>query len=133
MTQIQNSLFIMRHYDVVIVFVEANETTTHHQSIVFHYEQQRDKVFTICLSSNDIKNIPNVFLRREMARRDSFGGYEEERFKDKVDIKLQCSICLKVLKCYCDENSSSRKFPFLLATTLLLHQKCLCKISGEHD
>ena len=37
------------------------------------------------------------------------------------------------LKCYCDENSSSRKFPFLLATTLLLHQKCLCKISGEHD
>ena len=74
---------------------------THHQSIVFHYEQQRDKVFTICLSNNDIKNIPNVFLsslRREMARRDSFGGYEEERFKDKVDIKLQCSICLKVLK-----------------------------------
>ncbi|CAB4039530.1 E3 ubiquitin- ligase PDZRN3-like [Paramuricea clavata] len=33
-----------------------------------------------------------------MARKDSFGGYEEERFKDKVDIKLQCSICLKVLK-----------------------------------
>ena len=33
-----------------------------------------------------------------MARRDSFGGYEEERFKDKVDIKLQCSVCLKVLK-----------------------------------
>ena len=33
-----------------------------------------------------------------MARRDSFGGYEQERFKDKVDIKLQCSICLKVLK-----------------------------------
>ncbi len=33
-----------------------------------------------------------------MARRDSFGGYDEERFKDKVDIKLQCSICLKVLK-----------------------------------
>ncbi|CAB4038367.1 E3 ubiquitin- ligase PDZRN3 [Paramuricea clavata] len=33
-----------------------------------------------------------------MARRNSFGGYEEERFKDKVDIKLQCSICLKVLK-----------------------------------
>jgi hypothetical protein len=26
-----------------------------------------------------------------------------------------------------------RKFPFLLAMTLLLHQKCLCKISGEHD
>lgn len=34
-----------------------------------------------------------------MARRDSFGGYEEERFEGgKVDIKLQCSICLKVLK-----------------------------------
>ena len=33
-----------------------------------------------------------------MARRDSFGGYEEERFKDKADIKLQCSVCLKVLK-----------------------------------
>ncbi len=33
-----------------------------------------------------------------MARRESFGGYEEERFKDKVDIKLQCSVCLKVLK-----------------------------------
>ncbi|CAB4041611.1 E3 ubiquitin- ligase NRDP1 [Paramuricea clavata] len=33
-----------------------------------------------------------------MARRDSFGGYEEERFENKVDIKLQCSICLKVLK-----------------------------------
>jgi hypothetical protein len=33
-----------------------------------------------------------------MARRDSFGGYEEERFKDKVNIKLQCSICRKVLK-----------------------------------
>ena len=33
-----------------------------------------------------------------MARRDSFGGYDEDRFKDKVDIKLQCSVCLKVLK-----------------------------------
>ena len=33
-----------------------------------------------------------------MARRDSFGGYEEERFKDKVDTKLECGICLKVLK-----------------------------------
>ena len=26
------------------------------------------------------------------------GGYIEERFKDKVDIKLQCSVCLNVLK-----------------------------------
>ena len=33
-----------------------------------------------------------------MARRNSFGGYDEDRFKDKVDIKLQCSVCLKVLK-----------------------------------
>ena len=33
-----------------------------------------------------------------MARRHSFGGYDEDRFKDKVDIKLQCSVCLKVLK-----------------------------------
>ena len=33
-----------------------------------------------------------------MARRDSFGGYQEERFKDIVDIKLQCSVCQKVLK-----------------------------------
>ena len=37
-------------------------------------------------------------FRRKRARRDSFGGYEEERFNDKVDIKLQCSVCLKVLK-----------------------------------
>ena len=68
---------------------------------VFYYEQQGDKVFTICLSKNNIKKTSNVspsWPRREMARRDSFGGYEEERFKDKVDIKLQCSICLKVLK-----------------------------------
>ena len=33
-----------------------------------------------------------------MARRNSFGGYDDDRFKDKVDIKLQCSVCLKVLK-----------------------------------
>ena len=33
-----------------------------------------------------------------MARQNSFGGYDEDRFKDKVDIKLQCSVCLKVLK-----------------------------------
>ena len=28
----------------------------------------------------------------------SFGGYEEDRFENEVDIKLQCSVCLKVLK-----------------------------------
>ena len=33
-----------------------------------------------------------------MAGRDSFGGYEEARFENKVDIKLQCSVCLKVFK-----------------------------------
>ena len=33
-----------------------------------------------------------------MAAQDSFGGYEQERFKDNVDIKLECGICLKVLK-----------------------------------
>ena len=33
-----------------------------------------------------------------MASHDSYGGYDEDRFKDKVDIKLQCSVCLKVLK-----------------------------------
>ena len=41
------------------------------------------------------------FLRsisREMASPDSYGGYEEDRFENKVDIKLQCSVCLKVLK-----------------------------------
>ena len=32
-----------------------------------------------------------------MASRDSFGGYEENRFEDKVD-KLRCSVCLKVFK-----------------------------------
>ena len=33
-----------------------------------------------------------------MATPDSFGGYEEDRFEKKVDIKLQCSVCFKVLK-----------------------------------
>ena len=33
-----------------------------------------------------------------MASPDSFGGYEEDRFENKVDIKLQCSVCLKVFK-----------------------------------
>ena len=32
-----------------------------------------------------------------MASPDSFGGYEEDRFEDKVD-KLRCSVCLKVFK-----------------------------------
>ena len=33
-----------------------------------------------------------------MASSDSFGGYEEHRFEDKVDIKLRCSVCLKIFK-----------------------------------
>ena len=34
-----------------------------------------------------------------MASGDSFGGYDEDRFENKVDIlKLQCSVCLKVFK-----------------------------------
>ena len=33
-----------------------------------------------------------------MASAGSFGGYEEDRFENKVDIKLKCSVCLKVLK-----------------------------------
>ena len=33
-----------------------------------------------------------------MASPDSFGGYEEDRFENKVDIKLRCSVCLKVFK-----------------------------------
>ncbi|XP_028406666.1 uncharacterized protein LOC114529115 isoform X2 [Dendronephthya gigantea] len=36
--------------------------------------------------------------KREMARRSSFGGYDEERFVNKVDAKLLCSICFKVVK-----------------------------------
>ena len=33
-----------------------------------------------------------------MASAEPFGGYEEDRFENKVDIKLQCSVCLKVFK-----------------------------------
>ena len=33
-----------------------------------------------------------------MARAEPFGGYEEDRFENKVDIKLRCSVCLKVFK-----------------------------------
>ena len=33
-----------------------------------------------------------------MANPDSFGGYEEVRFENRVDIKLKCSVCLKVFK-----------------------------------
>ena len=33
-----------------------------------------------------------------MASSDSFGGYEEDRFDHKIDIKLRCSVCLKIFK-----------------------------------
>ena len=33
-----------------------------------------------------------------MASPNSFGGYEEDRFENKVDIKLKCSVCLKIFK-----------------------------------
>ena len=33
-----------------------------------------------------------------MAGQESFGGYEEARFANEVDFKLQCSVCLKVFK-----------------------------------
>ena len=33
-----------------------------------------------------------------MASADSFGGYEDDRFENEVDIRLQCSVCLKVFK-----------------------------------
>ena len=62
--------------------------------------------------------------------------FHSEAYSENVNINYDHFSVLSFviyLKCYCDENSSSRKFPFLLATTLLLHQKCLCKISGKHD
>ena len=37
-------------------------------------------------------------LRSKMARRPSYGGYEEERFEHEVDRKLLCPICSNVLK-----------------------------------
>jgi hypothetical protein len=58
MTQIQNSLFIMRYYDVVIVFVESqwyNDTSPEY-CFSLRARSNKTKVFTICLSSNDIKN-----------------------------------------------------------------------------
>ena len=33
-----------------------------------------------------------------MASADSFGGYEDDRFENEVDIRLQCSLCFKVFK-----------------------------------
>ena len=53
-----------------------------------------------CLSNNNIQSIPLAFavFRREMPSVDPFGGYEEDRFESKVDNKLKCSVCLKVLK-----------------------------------
>jgi hypothetical protein len=53
------SLFIMRHCDVVIVFVESQWYNDTSPEYCFSLRAAtRDKVFTICLSNNDIKNIP---------------------------------------------------------------------------
>ena len=89
-------LSTLQHCDVVSQ--KTNDILTHHPCIVFHYKQSQDRVFPTCISNKTIANVLFSQFQREMARRDSFGGYEEERFKDKVDIKLQCSVCLKVLK-----------------------------------
>ncbi len=77
---------------------KTNDILPHHPCIVFHYEQSQDSVFSICISNKTIANVLFSQFQCEMARRDSFGGYKKERFKDKVDIQLQCSVCLKVLK-----------------------------------
>ena len=58
-----------------------------------------------------------------MASPDSFGGYEENRFENTVDIKLQCSVCLKVFKdpvqCPNEHYTSvDRVFKEICATTL---------------
>ena len=40
-----------------------------------------------------------IFFQNENGDNKSFGGYEEKRFEDKVNItKFNCSVCLKVLK-----------------------------------
>ena len=51
--------------------------------------------------NNNFQTRQNIYVanvQREMASTDSVGGYETDRFKNEVDIKLKCSVCLKVLK-----------------------------------
>ena len=48
----------------------------------------------ICRFNNNIQSREN----KRNGSLDSFGGYEENRFESRVDIKLQCSVCLRVLK-----------------------------------
>ena len=49
--------------------------------------------------SYDIATHDSIFFQNENGDNKSFGGYEEERFENKVYItKLNCSVCLKVLK-----------------------------------
>ena len=75
-----------------------------HWIVFFHCEQRNSKktVFIKLVASYQQyqKHSKHSFAlcRREMASLDSFGGYEEDRFENKVDIKLQCSVCLKVFK-----------------------------------
>ena len=59
----------------------------------------------ICSSNSDHKcgvteanTFFSLFCRSKMARRPSYGGYEEERFEHEVDSKLLCPICTNVLK-----------------------------------
>ena len=59
----------------------------------------------ICSSSKDYKCVVrkanssfSLFRQSKMAKRPSFGGYEEERFEHEVDSKLLCPICSNVLK-----------------------------------
>ena len=49
--------------------------------------------------SYDIAIHDFIFFQNENGDNKRFGGYEEERFENKVDItKFNCSVCLKVLK-----------------------------------
>ena len=58
-----------------------------------------------------------------MARRDSYGGYEQERFQARdVDTRLECGICLKVLK---DPMQCPNEHYFCHSCIC----KCLCEIS----
>ena len=63
----------------------------------------------------------NVQSVSKMPRRASFGGYDEDRFKDEVDSKLQCSICLKVLK-----------DPVQCANEHYFCRSCICKCLCEN-
>ena len=67
----------------------------HHHSIAFSYQQSQDRVVITQLPKRT--SFFSLF-QRKMAKRHSLGGYDEDRFKETVDPKLLCSVCLKVLK-----------------------------------